>query len=143
MDAGVASALGAAFLFGAGTPLAKLLLDDVGPRMLAGLFYWGSGLGLSIYRIVSRAAPVKLPRGEAKWLAGATLAGGVVGPVLLMTGLTSMPASGASLLLNAEGGRVKLGMDSTLTANLRLTLELLALYLALEITFELAGDETI
>jgi drug/metabolite transporter (DMT)-like permease len=31
------------------------------------------------------------------------LAGGVVGPVLLMIGLTRTPASGASLLLNAEG----------------------------------------
>ncbi len=29
--------------------------------------------------------------------------GGIVGPVLLMIGLTGMPASGASLLLNAEG----------------------------------------
>jgi drug/metabolite transporter (DMT)-like permease len=37
------------------------------------------------------------------WLAGAILFGGVVGPVLLMLGLTAMPASGASLLLNAEG----------------------------------------
>lgn len=103
MNTGVAAALGAALLFGAGTPLAKLLLGNVGPWMLAGLFYLGSGLGLTIYRVLSQSAPVKLARGEAKWLAGATLAGGVVGPVLLMVGLTGMPASGASLLLNAEG----------------------------------------
>lgn len=37
------------------------------------------------------------------WLFGAVLAGGGVGPVLLMFGLAGMPASGASLLLNAEG----------------------------------------
>ena len=103
LTTGVASALGAALLFGAGTPLAKLLLGGVGPWMLAGLFYLGSGLGLTIYRLVRGSAPVKLPRGEAKWLAGATLAGGIIGPVLLMAGLTGMPASGASLLLNAEG----------------------------------------
>ena len=36
-------------------------------------------------------------------LAGAVLFGGMVGPVLLMFGLSDMPASGASLLLNAEG----------------------------------------
>jgi drug/metabolite transporter (DMT)-like permease len=36
-------------------------------------------------------------------LAGAIVAGGMVGPVLLMLGLSAMPASGASLLLNAEG----------------------------------------
>lgn len=103
LNAGVAAALGAALLFGAGTPLANLLLGDVGPWMLAALLYLGSGLGLAIYRMARRSAPVKLPPGEAKWLAGATLAGGVVGPVLLMVGLTGMPASGASLLLNAEG----------------------------------------
>jgi drug/metabolite transporter (DMT)-like permease len=103
MNAGVTAALTAALLFGAGTPLAKLLLGGVGPWMLAGLFYLGSGIGLTIYRRLIRAAPVRLPAGEAKWLAGATLSGGIVGPVLLMAGLTGMPASGASLLLNAEG----------------------------------------
>jgi drug/metabolite transporter (DMT)-like permease len=40
---------------------------------------------------------------EVPWFAGAILAGGIVGPVLLMIGLTGMPASGASLLPNAEG----------------------------------------
>jgi drug/metabolite transporter (DMT)-like permease len=35
MNAGIAAALGAALLFGAGTPLAKLLLGEVGPWMLA------------------------------------------------------------------------------------------------------------
>lgn len=103
MRNGVAAAIGAALLFGAGTPLAKLLLGSVGPWMLAGLFYLGSGLGLWLYRLAVRAAPVQLAAGEALWLGGATLAGGVIGPVLLMAGLSGMPASGASLLLNAEG----------------------------------------
>lgn len=100
---GVAAALGAALLFGAGTPLAKSLLREIGPWTLAGLFYLGSGVGLSLWRLATRAAPAGLTRAEAGWLAGAILAGGVVGPVLLMFGLTGMPASGASLLLNAEG----------------------------------------
>jgi drug/metabolite transporter (DMT)-like permease len=71
--------------------------------MLAGLLYLGSGLGLAAWRLVRRAEPVRLPAGEWVWLAGTVLAGGVVGPLLLMFGLTRMPASGASLLLNAEG----------------------------------------
>ncbi|MBE0615183.1 MAG: DMT family transporter [Burkholderiales bacterium] len=100
---GVVAALGAALLFGASTPLAKMLLHDVGPWLLAGLFYLGSGIGLTLWRVLTRAAPVHLSRGEAGWLAGAILSGGVVGPVLLMFGLTGMPASGAALLLNAEG----------------------------------------
>lgn len=43
---GVAAALVAALLFGAGTPLAKLLLHSVNPWLLAGLLDLGSGLGL-------------------------------------------------------------------------------------------------
>lgn len=100
---GVVSALGAALLFGAGTPLAKMLLDSVGPWMLAGLLYLGSGVSLTIYRYLTRAPTVVLSRSEVLWFAGAVIAGGVVAPVLLMFGLTGMPASGASLLLNAEG----------------------------------------
>lgn len=100
---GVPAALGAALLFGAGTPLAKLLLHSVSPWLLAGLLYLGSGIGLTLYRLVTRAPAVQLPRHEVPWFAGAILAGGVCGPVLLMVGLTGMPASGASLLLNAEG----------------------------------------
>ena len=103
LNDGIAAAMGAALLFGAGTPLAKLLLGSVGPWMLAGLFYLGSGVGLTLVRRAVKATPVKLAKGEAVWLGGATLAGGVVGPVLLMMGLSAMPASGASLLLNAEG----------------------------------------
>ncbi len=101
---GIAAALGAALLFGAGTPLAKWLLDAVSPWLLAGLLYLGSGLGLTLYRALKRAPAVHLTRGEVFWFAAAILAGGIVGPVLLMIGLTGMPASGASLLLNAEGG---------------------------------------
>ena len=100
---GVPAALGAALLFGAGTPLAKWLLDAVSPWTLAGLLYFGSGVGLTLYRRLIRAPAVRLPRNELTWFAGAVLTGGIVGPVLLMIGLTGMPASGASLLLNAEG----------------------------------------
>ena len=99
---GVAAAIGAALLFGASTPIAKLLLAHVGPWMLAGLLYLGSGVGLTAYRIATRAPATPLPRDEVRWFAGAIAAGGVVGPVLLMFGLAAMPASGASLLLNAE-----------------------------------------
>ncbi|WP_145496407.1 DMT family transporter [Yersinia bercovieri] len=100
---GVLAALTAAVLFGAGTPLAKQLLNTVSPWLLAGLLYLGSGAGLALYRLLTRAAAVNLPRNELLWFIGAITAGGIVAPVLLMIGLTAMPASGASLLLNAEG----------------------------------------
>jgi drug/metabolite transporter (DMT)-like permease len=99
---GVLAALGAALLFGTSTPFAKSLLASIDPWLLAGLLYLGSGLGLSGYRLLRRAPPPMLSPGEWPWLVGALVVGGVVGPVLLMFGLAGMPATGASLLLNAE-----------------------------------------
>ncbi len=100
---GVQAALASAVLFGVSTPFAKVLLGDVSPWLLAGLLYCGSGLGLWAYRWVRRPARVVLRRGELAPLVGAVAVGGVLAPVLLLAGLSRMPASGASLLLNAEG----------------------------------------
>jgi drug/metabolite transporter (DMT)-like permease len=99
---GVLAALAAALLFGAGTPFAKLLLDQASPWLIASLLYLGSGIGLAVLRRFRGQPAGRLQAGEAKWLAAAVLAGGVAGPVLLMIGLAAMPASTASLLLNAE-----------------------------------------
>lgn len=99
---GIPAAIGAALLFGTGTPLAKWLLESVDPWLLAGLLYSGSGIGLLLYRYLIHAPAVRLPKNEVSWFAGSILAGGIVGPVLLMIGLTGMQASVASLLLNAE-----------------------------------------
>ena len=99
---GIFFALLAAISFGVGTPVAKLLLGYATPWMLAGLLYLGSGVGLFLLRAFRKPAPLNLRRDDMGWLAGAIVAGGIVGPVLLMWGLAGMPASGASLLLNAE-----------------------------------------
>src|SRR6185295_2334932 len=101
--AGVLAALGAALLFGVGTPLAKLLLGHASPWLLAGVLYLGSGLGLALLRGLRGSGGSGLSANDIPWLAGALLCGGVVAPVLLMWGLAGMPGSGASLLLNAEG----------------------------------------
>jgi drug/metabolite transporter (DMT)-like permease len=100
---GVLAAIGAAALFGAGTPVAKLLLAHTSPWLLAGVLYLGSGIGLWVWRLLTRAPRVRLQRAELGWLAGAVVAGGMLGPLLLMTGLAGMAAADASLLLNAEG----------------------------------------
>lgn len=99
----IGAALLSAALFGAAAPLAKTILDHADPWLIAGLLYLGSGLGLTAYRAFRRAPPVRLPAGEWAWFGGAIFSGGVVAPVLLLAGLQNMPASGASLLLNAEG----------------------------------------
>lgn len=100
---GVLAALSAALLFGAGTPAAKFLLGAVSPWLLAGLLYLGSGIGLALIRTFRRDEPIQLQSSEIKWLVAAVVTGGMIGPALLMWGLSMMPASGASLLLNAEG----------------------------------------
>ena len=99
---GIAAALGAALLFGASTPLAKLLLGEASPWLLAGLLYLGSGLGLGAVLLFKRSPSASIPGREKLALAGAILAGGVIGPLLLMWALARMPASAAALLLNAE-----------------------------------------
>ena len=102
--------MGAAALFGASTPVAKTLVGEIPPVLLAGLLYAGSGLGLAVILVIRRVAnggklttEIAWPRGaDAGWLAGAILFGGVLGPVLLMLGLTSTAASVSALLLNLE-----------------------------------------
>jgi drug/metabolite transporter (DMT)-like permease len=102
-------ALLAALLFGASTPLAKLLVGEVSPLLLAGLLYLGSGLGLGLLLLVRRARGIEttralpIPSAEVPWLLGAILCGGVLGPALLMWGLTMVGGATASLLLNVEG----------------------------------------
>lgn len=107
---GVIYAFLAAVLFGASTPFAKSLVGQVAPAALAGILYFGSGLGLLVLyagrglaRRNGNTEVAGLTRKDWPWLGGAILAGGVAGPVLLMLGLTTTPASSASLLLNMEG----------------------------------------
>ena len=98
----VTAALTAAVLFGVSTPLAKVLVREVSPWMLAGLLYLGSGLALGLWRLVRRLPWTPPTRRELPSLIGAVTFGGIAAPVLLMAGLAGMPATGASLLLNAE-----------------------------------------
>lgn len=109
---GVLFALGAAALFGLSTPISKLLVGGVHPVMLAGLLYGGSGIGLSVWALVRwllarnravESSEAPLTWADLPWLGGAVFFGGVCGPLLLMWGLTTTPASVASLLLNLEG----------------------------------------
>jgi drug/metabolite transporter (DMT)-like permease len=99
-----------ASLFGISTPLAKLLVKNIPPVALAGLFYLGAFAGLSLYSIARRKRlidpdkkVVSLEKKDFFWLAGAVLTGGIIGPISLMMGLTLVSGFSASLLLNLEG----------------------------------------
>ena len=106
---GAPLAILSAVLFGASTPLAKLLLGSgVSPWLLAGVLYLGSGIGLCVVHLVrgvTGIGPVEasLKRSDLPWLGLVVLTGGAIGPVLLMIGLSSTPASSAALMLNLEG----------------------------------------
>jgi drug/metabolite transporter (DMT)-like permease len=102
----ILTALGAAALFGATTPIAKALLGPMPPFMVAGLFYLGSGIGLGAVLLGRRFWREKdkgVGARELAWLLGAIAFGGVAGPALLMLGLTTTPAATSALLLNLEG----------------------------------------
>jgi drug/metabolite transporter (DMT)-like permease len=107
MQIGVVLALLSALLFGASTPLAKLLLGTVDPQVLAGLLYLGAGFGLSLIHF-SRgflrlpAAEAALRHADMPWLAAVIVTGGVLGPLSLMLGLSRTDAGSAALLLNVE-----------------------------------------
>src|SRR5262245_45187280 len=102
---GAGPALVSAALFGASTPLAKLLVDGIDPWMLAGILYLGSGIGLAVLRTITSVVgggdvEPHLQGRDWPWLGAAILSGGVVAPVLLMTGLARTSATTAALLLN-------------------------------------------
>tara|TARA_R110002124_G_scaffold267777_3_gene435166 strand:+ start:30665 stop:31729 length:1065 start_codon:yes stop_codon:yes gene_type:complete len=104
---GVPLALGSAVLFGASAPLSKILMGSVDPWLLAGILYLGAGVGLAIVHwgrpligLTSPEAP--LSRRDLPWLAMVVIFGGVLGPLLLMLGLSQTSAASGSLLLNLE-----------------------------------------
>ncbi len=101
------TAIAAAALFGLSTPIAKLLIGDVSPWLLAGLLYLGSGIGLTVLHLFRNASAAgtgeaKLARVDLPWLAGTVFFGGMLGPILLLYGLALTDATTASLLLNLE-----------------------------------------
>src|SRR6185369_2750846 len=103
----IGCALVSAALFGASTPLAKLLLGEITPLVLASVLYLGSGIGLlgwlGLRRVLGRPPGGRLaPRSDYPWLGAAITAGGVVASVLLVSGLARTEAATASLLLNLE-----------------------------------------
>ena len=88
--------------------VAKLLLGEVEPQLLAGLFYLGAGIGLAAVHFGRAAFGIPAPEaplraGDLPWLAAVVAFGGVLGPLLLMLGLARTEATSGSLLLNLEG----------------------------------------
>ncbi len=109
LDSGIVNALAAALLFGASIPFAKLLSGEMDPAWLAGLLYLGSGTALAGYYVIRRLSSgatsgreARIVRADLPVLAGAILAGGIVAPLLFVTGLHSTSGASTALLLNFE-----------------------------------------
>jgi drug/metabolite transporter (DMT)-like permease len=102
-------ALASAVLFGISAPLAKILLSEIDPVILAGLLYLGAFVGLGLYSIGSKVFRIKksdisesLGKKDLPYLIGAVIFGGIIGPIALMVGLSFVSGFVASLLLNME-----------------------------------------
>jgi len=108
----VLAALLSAILFGASTPIGKLLLQTLPPFQLAGLLYIGAAMGVLPFLVLGRtsvrtsvSASVRIDVSDRKnkfRLAGAICFGGVLGPVLLLMGLERASGASVSMWLNLE-----------------------------------------
>ncbi len=145
MRRGIFYGLLSALLFGASTPFAKIFLQEISPILLAGLFYVGSGLGLFFLilvkklRVKTQSNIQKINAHDIPWLIGSIIFGGIAAPMLLMFGISLIPASSASLLLNSEAvltsllawfvfkenfdWRIMLGMGFIIAANVLLSFQ--------------------
>lgn len=93
----------AAALFGLSAPVAKLLLAEVPPVLLAGLLYLGAATGLWMHRALRPATnEARLVRSDVPKLAAVVFFGGILAPVLMLFGLQRVTALSGSLLLNLE-----------------------------------------
>jgi drug/metabolite transporter (DMT)-like permease len=99
---GIACGAASAALFGLSAPLAKRLLPDIGPVMLAGLLYIGAGVGLTIVALLTRRRWPWFKRADWQRLAVIAAVGGFLSPMLLMLGLQRVSGLVGSLLLNLE-----------------------------------------
>lgn len=91
----------AAVLFGATAPAASELAGSVPAFTLAGLLYLGAAVAV-LPTVIRRPASRDALVWEWKPALVAVVAGGAVGPVLLVAGLARTDAATASILLNTE-----------------------------------------
>jgi hypothetical protein len=128
---GIASALGAALLFGASTPLAKLAVSSASAVMIADLLYLGSGVGLAVLGRIRSVAGVRqtetplVGKGPCRGWRGPSLRAAWPDPYFFCW-LIKNPSSARVLLLNlavATGlcmGHLRENVDNALAQDSRL-----------------------
>jgi drug/metabolite transporter (DMT)-like permease len=94
--------IAAAALFGASTPASKALLGPIGPLLLSGLLYAGAAVAVLPWALRHAGALRRIDRANLLRLLGAVFFGGMLGPVLLLWGLSLAPAASVALWLTLE-----------------------------------------
>jgi drug/metabolite transporter (DMT)-like permease len=101
---GILLAMVAAASYGASFPLTKGIQDaGVSPLILAGFFYLSQAVAFFLVRLVLPAHESRRLRGgDLKWMGGAILFGGLLGPALFLYGQERIPAYAGALLSPTE-----------------------------------------
>lgn len=105
---GIFYALGACLLFGSNAPIAKILLQQISPPLLASLLNIGAAIGLFIVFCWQRSKNSQtiidfLQGREWIWFLSTVVLGGVAAPILFIYGVDHSSAAAASLMLSIEG----------------------------------------
>ncbi len=93
----------AAALYAINIPFSKKLLHFVSPTMMAAFLYLGAGMGLSLYRMISKTKKTDAPlsRTDLPFTIGMIVLD-IAAPIFLMLGLQTTNSANASLLNNFE-----------------------------------------
>lgn len=94
----------AALLYAANLPFAKVLLENIGPLMLAALLYLGAGLGMAGVRLLPalrEKGEQPLGRRDLPYVVGMVVLD-IAAPILLLLGLQTTDPRSASLLNSFE-----------------------------------------
>ena len=102
-NSATALAILAAALYAVNIPVSKILLNQVGPTMMAAFLYLGAGAGLWLWGLVTgdREKSSPLTRAELPYTIGMVVLD-IAAPILLMLGLKNCGSANASLLNNFE-----------------------------------------
>lgn len=96
----------AAALYSINMPISKLLLNNIGPTMLASYLYLGAGLGIGIVFLITKKnkktnTNEKFTKKDLPYVLGMIILD-ILAPILLMFGLLDSASTNASLLNNFE-----------------------------------------
>lgn len=96
----------AAALYAINVPVSKLFIEHVGTTMMAGLLYFGAGIGMAIYVGITKTVGKErkkepLTRKDLPYTIAMVILD-IVAPILLMMGIANTNSANVSLLNNFE-----------------------------------------